>query len=268
MTPVVLVLGGLIVYWASITLMVILPVFMIHPHPSEIWRPMTPAETEGNRLYVTNGCSYCHSLFIRPIDWGIGAERIAQSEDYYGQQPAILGTERTGPDLSQEGGEHTNDWHMAHFLNPRYTRPVSVMPSWEFLGREDVKRLTAYVQFLGGKNADYRTKRQADWQAQSIAAWQKNPDFNIQWLHEHVPPPWRPMPNPYGATEADLSRGKKIYQEYCVNCHGVMGDGGGPAASYLRPTPLNFTLLRRHLVEGKYIGGILYYQKSVRRDTP
>ncbi len=39
-----------------------------------------------------------------------------------------------------------------------------------------------------------------------------------------------------------------------------MGDGQGPAAKRVYPPPLNFTTLRRHLVEGKYIGGILYYQ--------
>ena len=35
-------------------------------------------------------------------------------------QPHLLGTERTGPDLSQEGGEHPDDWHLAHFINPRF----------------------------------------------------------------------------------------------------------------------------------------------------
>jgi cytochrome c oxidase cbb3-type subunit II len=29
---------------------------------------------------------------------------------------------------------------------------------------------------------------------------------------------------------------------------------------YVSPPPLNFTTLRRHLVENKYIGGIFYYQ--------
>ena len=68
------------------------------------------------------------------------------------------------------------------------------------------------------------------------------------------------MPNPYPANDAALERGQKVFQDYCVNCHGLMGDGNGRAAQYLRPQPLNFTVLKRHLVENKYIGGILYYQ--------
>jgi mono/diheme cytochrome c family protein len=55
-------------------------------------------------------------------------------------------------------------------------------------------------------------------------------------------------------------RGAKVYQDYCIGCHGPVGDGNGPAAPYLKPTPLNFTTLKRHLIDGKYIGGILYYQ--------
>lgn len=91
------------VFWASAFIIAGLPALTMKETPSEIWRPMTPEEQAGHRLYVQNGCSYCHSLYIRVNDWDIGAERIAQSGDYVGQEPAILGSERTGPDLSQQG---------------------------------------------------------------------------------------------------------------------------------------------------------------------
>ena len=103
-------------------------------------------------VYVQNGCTYCHTQFVRNIDWGLGAERIAQSGDYVQDQPHLLGTERTGPDLSQEGGEHPDDWHLAHFTNPRYVRPESIMPNWEFLGIENIRALIAYKQSLGIQN--------------------------------------------------------------------------------------------------------------------
>ena len=53
------------------------------------------------------------------MDWDIGSERIALSGDYVQDRPHLVGTERTGPDLSQEGGEHPDDWHWAHFTNPQ-----------------------------------------------------------------------------------------------------------------------------------------------------
>ncbi|MBJ6726095.1 cbb3-type cytochrome c oxidase subunit II [Geomesophilobacter sediminis] len=260
MTPGVLIIGALLVFWASAFIIAGLPAATMKEKPSDIWRPLTAEEEAGHRLYVANGCSYCHSLFIRINDWDIGAERIAQAGDYVGQEPIILGSERTGPDLSQEGGEHPDDWHLAHFTNPRYTSPISLMPSWEFLGRQEVRQLTAYVQALGLKAADYRTARQKYWKQQASAAYAAGPDANVEWIHSQVPEVWRRMPNPYPADAAALARGKRMYQDFCVNCHGPIGDGQGPAAAYLYPPPLNFTTLRRHLVENRYIGGIFYYQ--------
>jgi cytochrome c oxidase cbb3-type subunit II len=259
-TPAMLVIGGLLVFWASMFIMVIMPAMTMKIEPSEIWRPWTPDEQAGHKLYVSNGCSYCHSQYIRIMDWDRGAQRIAQAGDYVGQEPAILGTERTGPDLSQEGGERPDDWHIAHFVNPRNTSPISLMPSWEFLGKENIRLLTAYMQAEGGKNADARVARQKYWKKPADAVYEAGPDKNVEWLHDHIPPVWRPMPNPYPATEPDLLRGKKMYQEFCISCHGPVGDGQVPAAKYIYPPPLNLTTLRRHLVDGKYIGGILYYQ--------
>ena len=260
MTPGLLVVGALLIFWSAVFVAVFMPAAGMIEQPSEIWRPWTGDEEAGHRLYVANGCSYCHSLYIRNVDWGLGAERIARPGDYYKQEPAILGTARIGPDLSQAGGEHPDDWHLAHFTNPRYTRPLSLMPSLEFLGTNRICQLTAFVQVQGGKLADVRTARQAEWRKQTLAAYHGGSVANIAWLHDNIPPPWRPMPNPYPATEAGLARAKKIYQGFCINCHGAVGDGNGPAAPYMDPPPLNFTELRSHLVEGRYIGGIFYYQ--------
>ena len=42
-------------------------------------------------------------------------------------------------------------------------------------------------------------------------------------------------------TEAQRESGKKLYLNYCSQCHGEKGDGEGYAASHLRPRPRNFT---------------------------
>ncbi len=256
----IIIIGSTLVVLAAIFSTVMWPFMTIHQRPSDQWRPLTPLEERGRQIYVANGCTYCHSQYIRPQDWGHGAVRIAKAGDYYQQQPHLLGSERTGPDLSQEGGLRQDTWHIAHFINPRFTSPRSLMPRFAFLGRRDIVALTAYVQSLGRRNADIRMTFQRRFRAEAMAAWRLGPDRNIEWLHSRVPKGWRPIPTETPVTQDSVMRGEKIYQDYCIGCHGAVGAGDGPAATYLRPTPVNFTILRRHLIDGKWIGGILYYQ--------
>jgi hypothetical protein len=93
----------------------------------------------GRRTYIGEGCWHCHSQFVRPVSneerrWG----PVAQSWEYQNelQRPVMFGTRRVGPDLSREGGVHSNDWHVVHFFRPRWTSPRSVMPEypWFFDG--------------------------------------------------------------------------------------------------------------------------------------
>ena len=48
------------------------------------------------------------------------------------------------------------------------------------------------------------------------------------------------MKNPIKTTKASIQKGKEIYEKKCALCHGVQGDGKGPAAAELNPKPTNF----------------------------
>ena len=257
MTPAVIFIGSVVILAAVVLVVIVLPFYHTsQTTPSGIFRERTDLEASGRKIYIANGCVYCHSQSIRSLDWGIGAERIAQAGDYVADRPILLGSQRTGPDLSQEGGEHPDDWHMAHFVNPRTTSPLSIMPAFQFLGEEKLQALTAYVQSLGYKDADNRVARQEKWKERAVAAYEKGPVENVKWIHENVPKPWRELPNPYPTSEAGLARGHKVYQDFCIGCHGPVGDGMGPAQPYIYPPPLNFTILKDRGISG----GILYYQ--------
>jgi cytochrome c oxidase cbb3-type subunit 2 len=256
MTPATLVVGILLIFAAIVFVVVLLPYFTYVEKGSEIFRERSIAEAAGRKLYMANGCVYCHSQSIRTIDWDLGAERIAQAGDYVADRPILLGSARTGPDLSQEGGEHPDDWHLAHFINPRHTRPSSIMPPFAYLGRDRISALTVYVQSLGLKNADRRMERQRTWKDKALQAYEAGPEENVKWIHSHVPDGWRNITNPYPTTDVGLARGHVIYQNSCLGCHGPIGDGMGPAQPYLYPPPLNFTILKGRGISG----GILYYQ--------
>ncbi len=51
--------------------------------------------------------------------------------------------------------------------------------------------------------------------------------------------PAAPMPE---ATEAFVEKGRAIYFRRCSFCHGLLGDGEGPAAEFMDPRPRDFTL--------------------------
>jgi cytochrome c oxidase cbb3-type subunit 2 len=257
MTPLAVVVGSLLILATIVFVVVVLPYANTSKTvPSDIFRQRSAIEAAGRKIYLANGCVYCHSQSIRSVDWGLGAERIAQAGDYVADYPILLGSQRTGPDISQDGGEHPDDWHIAHFVNPRFTRPLSIMPAWQWLGQTRIEQLTAYVQCLGLKDADGRMARQKYWKAQAVKAFEAGPDANVRWLSEHIPQGWRDVPNPYPTSDAGLARGHKIYQDFCLGCHGPVGDGMGPAQPYIYPPPLNFTILKGREISG----GILYYQ--------
>jgi cytochrome c oxidase cbb3-type subunit II len=65
--------------------------------------------------------------------------RPSLGADYTREAPALLGSERTGPDLANVGARQPSEvWHLIHLYNPRAVVPQSVMPAygWYFQFKE------------------------------------------------------------------------------------------------------------------------------------
>ena len=112
----------------------------------------------GRDLYVGQACWHCHSQYVRVVsneEQRFGPPSTAQEYQNALNLPHLWGTRRVGPDLARENGKRTNDWHMAHLLNPKNVVPTSVMPSYDFYftddGRPEKKAfaLVTYLQWLG-----------------------------------------------------------------------------------------------------------------------
>ncbi len=191
----------------------------------------TPLERKGRQVYIREGCWYCHSQFVRPVTgedarWG----PVSQAGEYVYDQPQMLSTRRIGPDLLRVGGKYDNDWHAAHYWNPRDVVPDSVMPRFPWLFKQsdgksapefndDGQALVAYLQKLGTSIGDWRETFSST-RLTSGAALQSSSMEKAQDL---------------------LPRGKQVYMRRCIGCHGVKGDGNGPSARFLSPKPRDFT---------------------------
>jgi cytochrome c oxidase cbb3-type subunit 2 len=102
-------------------------------------RPYTPLELAGRNIYVREGCYVCHSQMIRPFRDEVeryGHYSLAAESMY--DHPFQWGSKRTGPDLARVGDRYSNDWHVAHFTDPRSVVPESVMPSYGFLANAEL----------------------------------------------------------------------------------------------------------------------------------
>lgn len=97
-------------------------------------RPYSPLELEGRDIYVREGCYVCHSQMVRPMRDEVeryGHYSLAAESQY--DHPFQWGSKRTGPDLARVGGRYSDDWHVAHLVNPQSVVPESIMPKYGFL---------------------------------------------------------------------------------------------------------------------------------------
>jgi len=127
LTMIVISIGGLVE---------IVPLFFINDTVEKVEgvRPYTPLELRGRDIYQREGCYVCHSQMIRPFrdEWlRYGHYSLAAESKY--DHPFQWGSKRTGPDLARVGGKYSNEWHVAHMVNPRDVVPQSIMPGYPWL---------------------------------------------------------------------------------------------------------------------------------------
>jgi len=291
-TPLVAGLGGMIAFFTVVAIVVWLPIHTFDPPASEDWAPLSNTALKGRNLFAQNGCYVCHSGYSRPQDVREALyflyPKISQPGDFYGsdQSPNLLGTERTGPDLSQEGGWHPNDWQRAHFYDPRFMDPRSLMPDMKSLfDDKQVDQLVAVVEERSGKSGLLRYAGQL-YAKHVVLVNQGFPPAYTGFQGAHKPiveanekglkPPSAQLEeapnlsqidrsywlagNPLPVTEENLLRGKEVFLERCVGCHGLSGDGKGPGAPFLSPPPADFTSADDACCGGDTGPGDFYYR--------
>jgi cytochrome c oxidase cbb3-type subunit I/II len=213
--------------------------------------PYPELVARGRRIYIREGCWYCHSMYVRPV---AGEQRrwgpVSQVGEYAYDIPHTFGTRRIGPDITREGGKHGDDWHRAHFFDARLMVPESIMPKFPWLYKKYEKKEEAKQQEGGqaGEALDHQHVLpvesnyvpNADGEA-LIAFVQFLGTQRGKW-RDNFPSQIIETGSATIQTAGSLEHGKAVYGLRCAGCHGEKGDGKGPAARFfVKAKPRDFT---------------------------
>ena len=279
----VAILGGSTAIYLALALMMgVLPgIWLSHTLAGPGLAPLTSEQEAGREVYVSEGCSYCHTQQIRPLSTDTIFGRPSAPSDFAYQTPELLGSERTGPDLTNIGVRQPSpDWQYMHLFEPRSVVPQSIMPAfpWLFrvLDRAPAGETPVPVPkpFAPERGVVIPTAR-----ARALLAYLlslKQPPLPEQAgvtgaatpAPATAPSPAQVAP-PQAAAQAaagfDAATGAKQFAETCTVCHGATGQGvpgafpplaGDPVVNAADPTQQIRTILNG--LSGKTINGTAY----------
>jgi cytochrome c oxidase cbb3-type subunit 2 len=131
----VLMTASFVIYAVLAVIMGVVPGVVLSatkPAPGVV--PLSAEAARGRDVYVSEGCSYCHTQQIRPLAQDLVFGRPSTRGDYAYATPQLLGTERNGPDLSNVGARQPSAvWNYIHLYEPRSVVSESIMPAYPWL---------------------------------------------------------------------------------------------------------------------------------------
>jgi cytochrome c oxidase cbb3-type subunit 2 len=138
--------GTALVLFVGLTIMVaILPAINNQQNNAPLPNAVELSEEAflGKQSFISNGCVACHTQQVRNVDmdkvWG---NRPGIAADYAGitrtslwiNTATLMGTERTGPDLTNVGSRQPSAaWNLLHLYQPRAVVDQSIMPAYPWL---------------------------------------------------------------------------------------------------------------------------------------
>ena len=253
-------------------LMAVLPGMWLSHVPAEPGlKPLTAEQEKGREVYVAEGCAYCHTQQVRPLLTDAAFGRPSAPGDFVYQTPELLGSERTGPDLSNIGRRQPSTvWHNIHLYEPRAVVSQSIMPAFPWLYRVvDQAPPGAVTVGVPAPWAPAHGVVIATKQAVALVAY-------LTSLKQPGPPPVAATPVITQTTPAtaptsaatpgfDAASGAKLFADNCSACHGDQGAGvpgafpslvGDPVVNGADPVTQIRTVLNG--LSGKTIGTTKY----------
>jgi len=212
-----------------------------------------PSEDEaaGKALFISNGCVACHTQQVRNVAmderWGTRPGLAADyagihRQDFWRNTATLMGTERTGPDLTDIGNRQPSaDWHLLHLYQPRAVVKESIMPAftWLFTEKDKIETGDTEIQVPDQFKADVNKKIIATKEALQLVAYLKSlrqirlydKKVDVDFLYKEG------TLRKVGAGDEN-DKGQSLYATNCQSCHQSNGEGLKGAFPALKGSPI------------------------------
>lgn len=209
--------------------------------------------TAGKAVFISNGCMGCHTQQVRNVAmdevWGdrpgMAADYVGiHRQDFWRNTATLMGTERTGPDLTNIGNRQpSTDWHLLHLYQPRAVVKESIMPAYQWLFEEKTKlepgdiEVNVPDQFKPAGGIKIIATREA---MQLIAYLESLKQIKIydpaaisKFLYKD-----KDKVGKEGDTKNPDAKGQALYATHCQSCHQSNGEGLKGAFPPLKGSPV------------------------------
>jgi cytochrome c oxidase cbb3-type subunit 2 len=260
---VTLIAGGFIALSAAVA---IAPAAWVSEHNAPLpgSTSLTAEQQAGLEVYTSEGCPYCHTQQVRPLPEDSQFGRPSAPGDFARlaplggllQVPEVLGTERTGPDLSDIAARQPSDvWQYIHLYQPRALVGASIMPSFAWL----------FVLTRTPDSTSVRVPVPAALipEGMTVVATPRAKVLVAYLLALKQTPIAGGKPTPSAASTGGAN-GAQIYTTRCASCHQATGSGVPKAFPPLAGDPVVTGPPAAHLavvlngLHGKTINGVAY----------
>ncbi|MEO7175780.1 MAG: cbb3-type cytochrome c oxidase subunit II [Saprospiraceae bacterium] len=217
--------------------------------------PLTSKEMAGKRSFIANGCVACHTQQVRNVDmdkiWGkrpgIAADYAGNTRtDLWRNTATLMGTERTGPDLTNVGTRQSSlAWNLLHLYQPRAVVDKSIMPAYPWLFEEvdSVKKGEIEVVIPDNYRKGKHGKIIASKEALQLVAYLQSlkqtplPDgkLELDFLYKKDE---KNIANDSKNGTSKLPDGQTLYTQNCASCHQANGEGLKGAFPPLKGSPV------------------------------